>query len=70
MDGVDGEEELAGPSRLPPLMKWVAGGAVLAALAIIGAQLSGGAGLGADRAPDRPDAIRIRRAAHRAMAQR
>ncbi len=54
MDGVDGEEELAGPSRLPPLMKWVAGGAVLAALAIIGAQLSGGAGLGADRAPDRP----------------
>ena len=54
MDGVDGEEELAGPSRLPPLMKWVAGGAVLAALAIIGAQLSGGPGLGADRAPDRP----------------
>ena len=53
MDGVDGEEELAGPSRLPPLMKWVAGGAVLAALAIIGAQLSGGAGLGADRALDR-----------------
>ena len=55
MDGVDGEEELAGPSRLPPLMKWLAGGAVVAALAIIGAQLTGGAGFGADRAPARPD---------------
>lgn len=54
MDGVDGEEELAGPSRLPPLMKWVAGGAVVAALAIIGAQLAGGAGFGTDRALDRP----------------
>ena len=55
MDGVDGEEELAGPSRLPPLMKWLAGGAVVAALAIVGAQLAGGAGFGADRAPGRPD---------------
>ena len=54
MDGVDGEEELAGPSRLPPLAKWVAGGAVLAALVIIGTQLASGAGFGADRAPDRP----------------
>jgi hypothetical protein len=35
-------------------MKWVAGGAVVAALAIIGTQLAGGAGFGADRAPDRP----------------
>jgi len=26
MDGVDGEEELAGPSHLPSLMKWLAGG--------------------------------------------
>jgi hypothetical protein len=51
---VDGEEELAGPSRLPPLMKWVVGGGVLAALVIIGAQLAGGAGFGADRAPVRP----------------
>ena len=55
MDGVDGEEELAGPSRLPPMMKWLAGGAVVAALAIIGAQLAGGAGFGADRAPARPE---------------
>jgi hypothetical protein len=54
MDGVDGEEELAGPSRLPPLMKWLAGGAALAAVAIIGVQLTDGAGIGAVSSLDRP----------------
>ena len=71
MDGVDGEEELAGPSRLPPLMKWLAGGAVLAALAIIGAQLVRWCRLLARiELLTRPAPSAIRRAACRAMAKR
>ena len=70
MDGVDGEEELAGPSRLPPLMKWLAGGAALAAVAIIGVQLTDGAGFGAVSSLDRPCPVRTGRTADGALAAR
>lgn len=46
MDGVDGEEELAGPARLPGLARWATGAAGVAAVAIIAVQLADGTGGG------------------------
>jgi hypothetical protein len=44
MDGVDGEEELAGPTRAPRSLRWIGGGAALVAVAIIGVQIVDEAG--------------------------